>query len=66
MDLDQLTPGQRAVVDLWLDGLRVWDQWRGHRVAQRTIRFKGGQNNTPTRKSPELARRAQSLSPLCR
>ena len=30
------------------DGLRVWDQWRGHPVAQRTIRYKGGagtQNN---------------------
>ena len=25
------------------DGLRVWDQWRGHPVAQRTISFRGGQ-----------------------
>lgn len=24
------------------DGLSVWDQWRGHPVAQRVIRFKGG------------------------
>jgi hypothetical protein len=23
-------------------GLRVWDQWRGHPVSQRTIRHKGG------------------------
>lgn len=25
------------------DGLRVWDCWRGHPVAQRTIRWHGGQ-----------------------
>jgi hypothetical protein len=25
------------------DGLRVWDQWVGHPVAQRLIRFRGGQ-----------------------
>lgn len=25
------------------DGLRVWDQWQGHPVAQRTIRWHGGQ-----------------------
>lgn len=24
-------------------GLRVWDQWRGHPVAERTIRWHGGQ-----------------------
>jgi hypothetical protein len=24
-------------------GLRVWDQWRGHPVSERTIRFRGGQ-----------------------
>lgn len=24
-------------------GLRVWDQWKGHPVSQRTIRWKGGQ-----------------------
>lgn len=23
-------------------GIRVWDQWKGHNVSQRTIRFKGG------------------------
>lgn len=25
------------------DGLLVWDQWLGHPVAQRVIRFRGGQ-----------------------
>lgn len=25
------------------DGLRVWDQWKGHPVGQRTIRWRGGQ-----------------------
>lgn len=25
------------------DGLRVWDCWKGHPVAQRTIRWHGGQ-----------------------
>jgi hypothetical protein len=25
------------------EGLRVWDQWVGHPVAQRLIRFRGGQ-----------------------
>jgi hypothetical protein len=24
------------------NGLRVWDQWRGHPVSQRTIGFRGG------------------------
>ena len=24
-------------------GLHVWDQWKGHPVSQRTIRWKGGQ-----------------------
>lgn len=24
------------------DGLRVWDQWQGHPVAERTIRFRNG------------------------
>jgi hypothetical protein len=25
------------------NGLRVWDQWKGHPVAERTIRWRGGQ-----------------------
>jgi hypothetical protein len=28
------------------DGLRVWDQWTGHPVAERTIRFRGGQGKS--------------------
>jgi hypothetical protein len=33
-----------AAILIWVedDGLRVWDQWVGHPVAQRVIRFKGG------------------------
>lgn len=27
------------------DGLNVWDQWRGRAVAQRVIRFRGGQGD---------------------
>jgi hypothetical protein len=27
------------------EGLRVWDQWVGHPVAQRTIRWHGGNGN---------------------
>jgi hypothetical protein len=27
------------------EGLRVWDQWAGHPVAQRTIRWHGGDGN---------------------
>lgn len=26
-------------------GIRVWDQWRGHPVSQRTIRYKSGDND---------------------
>jgi hypothetical protein len=26
-------------------GIRVWDQWRGHPVSQRTIRYKTGDND---------------------
>lgn len=27
------------------DGLLVWDQWKGHPVSQRVIRFKDGEGN---------------------
>ena len=26
-------------------GIKVWDQWRGHAVSQRTIRYKAGDND---------------------
>ena len=30
------------LISVLIEGLRVWDQWVGHPVAQRTIRFKSG------------------------
>jgi hypothetical protein len=32
-----------VLIEVLPEGLRVWDQWAGHPVSQRTIRFKGGE-----------------------